>query len=220
MAGKTLDFIQIIYEESQKEACYPFATIYKNETVTPYFENAVIADVVLRLSGDLIGLCSWRLAAKRGDMFRLPDKSLTKEKILGADFDIAILTPRGHKDILNKLYQWHQEPAVLAVQEFNKFMRIPETVDHAIYENHFITSREIYRDYVISCLIPAIDFMCGNPIFDLPSGYLKRKSESDRKHITPILGSWGMSDYPIGVFILERLFSVFINKKGYKVINL
>lgn len=216
----TLDFIQIIYEESQKEACYTFSKIYKNETVTPYFENSVIADVVPRLSSKLIGLCSWRLAAKRNDMFKLSDKVLTEDKILGADFDIAILTPRGHKDILNKLYQWHHEPAVLAVQEFNKFIRIPETVDYAIYENHFIARSEIYRDYVSNCLAPAIDFMRDNPVFDLPSGYLRRKSQSDQEHIKPILESWGMKDYPIGVFILERLFSVFINKKGYKVINL
>lgn len=216
----TQDFIQIIYDESQREACYPFSKIYKNETVSPYFENAIISDVVPGLSGERIGLCSWRLAAKRGDMFRLSDKSLSMEKILATDYDVAILTPRGHKDILNKLYQWHHEPAMLAVQEFNKFIRFPETVDHAIYENHFIARSDIYKDYVRNCLVPAIDFMHSNSVFDLPSGYLRRKSESDQKHIRPILQSWGMEDYPIGVFLLERLFSIFINKKGYKVINL
>lgn len=216
----TLDFIQIYYADHQKEKIYPFATPYFSAEVTPYFENAVIAKLVPTCNADLIGVASWRLADKRGDMHRLADKTLTHEKIVSSDFDVAILTPRGHKDILQKLYMWHHEPAVLAVQEFNKFLRIPETVDHAIYENHFIARSEIYRDYVSNCLVPAIEFMHGNPVFDLPAGYLRRKSQSDQDHIKPILESWGMKDYPIGVFILERLFSVFIKKKGYKVINL
>lgn len=216
----TLDFIQIYYREEQKEKLYPFATPYFSTEVTPYFENEIISKLVPQSDADIVGIASWRLADKRGDMHRLADKTLTAEKILNADFDVAILTPRGHKDILQKLYAWHHEPAVLAVQEFNKFIRIPETVDHSIYENHFIARGDLYKEYVSSCLLPAIDFMRGNAVFDLPAGYLRRKSESDQKHIKPILESWGMKDYPIGVFLLERLFSVFINKKGYKVIHL
>jgi len=216
----TLDFIQIYYAEDQKEKLYPFATPYFCQEITPYFENQIIAEIVPKSSAEFCGICSWRLSAKRGDMHKLVDKTLSLEKIQRSTFDIAILTPRGHKDILNKLYMWHHEPAVLAVQEFNKFLRIPETVDHSIYENHFIARTDIYKDYVSNCLLPAIEFMRGNPVFDLPAGYLRRKSESERKHIQPILESWGMKDYPIGVFLLERLFSVFINKKGYKVINL
>lgn len=216
----TLDFIQIYYAEHQKEKIYPFATPYFSAEVTPYFENAVIAKLVPESDADLVGITSWRLADKRGDMHRLPDKTLTAQKILNADFDVAILTPRGHKDILQKLYMWHREHAVQAVEEFNKFLRIPETVDHSIYENHFIARGDIYKEYVSGCLIPAIDFMRGNTVFDLPAGYLRRKSQREQEHILPILQSWGMNDYPIGVFILERLFSVFINKKGFKVINL
>src|SRR6478609_2072103 len=105
----TLDFIQIIYKQEQWDKCYPWAQKYFNPTLTDYFENQVIADIVPTLNADYISVCSWRLAQKRNDFpFELPHKTLTEEKILSHEFDIAVLTPRSprHQPLL-MASEWH-----------------------------------------------------------------------------------------------------------------
>jgi hypothetical protein len=217
----TLDFIQIIYEEYQREHCYPFATVYKNEVCTPFFENYVIADLVPASNAEYISVVSWRLKQKRGDMFRLVDKTLSIDRIMEQSFDVAILTPRGHKDILTKIYHWHPVDATRsAIEEFENFIHFPETVKHAIYENHFIARADIYKEYVNDCLIPAIEFMKERPVFLKGSGYITRKRGAELEHAVKLLSLWGLKDYPMAPFILERLFSIWIDKKDVKIINL
>ena len=103
----TLEFYQIYFKDEQLDKLYPFAKPYKNEQLSPYFENQVIADIVPNTQADLVSVCSWRLAQKRGEgaaeaiLKRNGTFTLTEEIILSADFDIAILTPRNHKDIVD-----------------------------------------------------------------------------------------------------------------------
>ena len=220
----TLDFIQICYDESQKEKLYDFATPYFNTTLTDYFENKIIADLVPNLQAELISICSWRLAQKRGDCYRLPDKGLSKEKIIAADFDIAILTPRNpqHKPLL-MAHEWHGLAWDNAFAELKKFLKtiginVPEELTTAIYENHFIAKRSIYQAYIKTALIPCIDFIRDKEVFKQDAGYLTKKR--DQKEVKAYQEKSGRKDWPIAPFILERLFSIFIEGKGYKVISL
>lgn len=224
-----LDFIQIYYEESQLSELYPFARAHFNEHLTNYFENSVIADLVPRSNADLISVCSWRLAKKRGDMWKLVDKTLSEEKILSSDFDIAILTPRSPRhQPLAMASQWHGKAWDNAFEVFQREflsgigIRIKGELKHAIYENHFIAKKNIYHEYVNNCLLPAIRYLddyadrVNNP-FLTDAGYARRKSESERKRYTE---KTGRLDWPTSPFLLERLFSIWIDGKGYKVINL
>ena len=213
-----LEFIQIYFEDEQRDSLYDFATPYKNELLSDYFENRVIADLVPNIDADLISVCSWRLKQKRGDMFRLEDKSLTVEKILNTDFDIAVLTPRSpnHK-MLVMAPLWHKESWPVAFEEFKKFIKVPREITNAIYENHFIAKKEIYHDYVSTCLKPAIGFMSGKDCFFADAGYAKRKSPHEAQRYRDLTGRL---DYPIAPFILERLFSIWIEGRGYKIVNL
>lgn len=223
--SKTLDFYQIIYHESQREKCYPFAKIYFNETLTDYFENSVIQELAPTLEADYISVCSWRLAQKRGDMLQLADKNLTEEKILSHDFDVAVLTPRSPRhQALAMASQWHGEAWDKAFYVFkNMFLptigiKCPEELKKAVYENHFIAKKEIYHRYVIECLRPAIDFMGSRSVFFADSGYIHKKR--DTQEIKAYQEKSGRKDWPIAPFILERLFSIWINDKPYKIINL
>lgn len=219
-----LDFIQIIYDEEHKKECYPFATIYKNETLTPYFENSVIAELVPRNGAENIGIVSWRLQRKRGDMFRLVDKSLTYEKLTSLDYDVAVLTPRSptHKALFMAA-QWHFPAWDKAFPVFKKFLRdslnikVPNELSNAIYENHFVARRDIYHDYVNTCLKPSIDFMDSNEVFSIDAGYTKRKTSDEVKRYRELTGR---NDWPISPFILERLFSIYCEGKGFKIIPL
>ena len=216
-----IDFYQIYYREEQKEELYDFATPYFNKTLTPYFENTVISELVPNCKSDYVSVCSWRLRQKRSD-FRVSlygggERGLSIEKLTG-DYDIAILTPRGptHKP-LQAAAHWHGRAWVDALDQLRTFIKIPNELKYAIYENHFIARTDIYRDYVSDCLGPCMDFMEGRDVFSVDSGYRKRKNPEDVQLYNDVSGR---HDWPIAPFILERLFSIWIHDRGFKVVNI
>jgi len=215
---RTLDFFQIYFKDEQKEDLYDFATPYFNQVLTPYFENAIIKEIVPNCNTDLISVCSWRLKKKRGDMFRLLDKTLTKEKILNADFDVAILTPRSPThNVMGMASHWHGKAWDDAISDLRKFIKVPNVVKYAVYENHFIAHRDIYKAYVSNCLNPVIDYMSTRDVYFVDSGYRTRKRAEEVEAYTKLTGR---KDWPIAPFVLERLFSIWINDKNFKVIPL
>lgn len=225
----SLDFYQIYFKDEQISKLYPFAIPYKNETITDYFENDCIINLVPNSQADLIGVCSWRLAQKRGDsttpMILKGDLTLTEEKILSHEFDIAVLTPRSPRhQMLFMASQWHGKAWDKAFNVF-KFdflptigIKLKHELTKAVYENHFIAKGGIYKEYVSGCLIPAIAFMDRNEIFKTDSGYVRKKR--DPKEVKAYQEATGRIDWPIAPFILERLFSIWIEGKGFKVIDI
>jgi hypothetical protein len=216
MAGKTLDFFQIYYEDSQKDNLYPFAIPFKNETLTPYFENSVIADLVPKSQTDYISVCSWRLKDKRRDrIMQLKDTSLNYEKITEREFDVAILTPysKSHQP-LAMAKRWHGEPWINAINKLKEFIKVPQELSTSIYENHFIARKEIYHEYIHSVLNPCIDFISVHPVFFADANYAQRKSAEDRRRY---FEKSGRHDWPIAPFILERLFAIWVHGKRFNI---
>lgn len=226
MADK-IDFYQILYHESQRSELYPFAKPYFSVGLTPYFENAIIAGLVPMSMADYISVCSWRLRKKRNDAAHylggMGKDVLNEEKILSNGFDVAILTPHSpaHKP-LAMAPNWHGKAWVDAFNAFKPFLKqfgkVPDELEYSIYENHFIARREIYHEYVSTYLLPAIDFIGDSPVFYVDANYLtKKRDQAEIARVQRLLKS---KDWPIMPFLLERLFSFFINGKGLKVINL
>lgn len=227
--AQTLEFYQIYFEDGQIKHLYPFAIPYKNTDLTLYFENSCIAEIVPKTTADLVGVCSWRLKQKRGDsstpMVLQGDLSLTEEKILSHDFDIAVLTPRSNRhQPLYMASQWHgkawNDAFLVLKEEFLKPLgiKIKGEPQKSVYENHFIAKRGIYHEYVSECLRPAIAFMDERSVFLADSGYVRKKR--DPKEIKAYQEKSGRLDWPISCFVLERLFSIWINGKGFKIIDL
>lgn len=230
---RSIDFIQIIYDDLQAEHCYPFARVYKNETLTPYFENSVIEKIIKGYGGvggngndddaSHIGICSWRLMQKRGDCFRVSQHTLTPER-LAQDYDVAILTPRSktHKPLLMASH-WHGEAWDKSFAVFKRFLKtdlgvtVPEELKTAVYENHFVARTEIYKDYVDNWLTPSIEFMYKHPVFMEDAGYAKRKTADECRRYFELTGR---KDWPIAPFVLERLFSIYLEGKNLNVIAL
>lgn len=216
--AKSLNFVQIYFKDEHKKEIYDFATPYLNTILTPYFENSVISELVPNCDADYVSVCSWRLKKKRGDMFRLEDKTLTKEKIVNSEFDVAILTPRSPShDALGMAVHWHGKAWVDAINDLKSFIKIPNKLNHVIYENHFVARREIYFDYVHSMLRPCIDYMQSNDIYFADAGYAKRKTAEEAEEYRKLTGR---NDWPIAPFVLERLFSIYINGKKLNVVNI
>lgn len=232
MAGKSLGFFQIYYKDEQLKSLYDFAIPHYNPTLTPYFENSVIKALVPKAQADLVAVCSWRLRSKRGDsstegiLKRAGHFELTHEHIVTSDFDIAVLTPRSasHKP-LAMAANWHGKAWVDAFRALKIFLhghklcKVPDELTNTIYENHFCAKREIYSDYVSQCLVPVLDYVGKEEVFSADSGYLQKK-RNDQEAIRDYQKVSGRSDWPIAPFILERLFSIWIEGKGFKIINL
>lgn len=231
---KSLDFYQIIFKEEQRSACYPFAKVYFNETLTDAFENDVISKLVPDSSADYIGVASWRLRQKRNDggtpKVLNHQLELTYDKIVNSDFDVAILTPRRpNYEPLAKAANWHGKAWEEAFSVFKSGFLDPmdiklpnlesgEDLKHAIHENHFIAGQEIYQTYVRTILKPVIEFCGENPVFKSDSGYIDKKR--DLQEVKEYQTKSGRRDWPMMPFILERLFSIWINDKNFKVIPL
>jgi len=154
--------------------------------------------------------------SKVGINTETPNKELTVEA-LNDDYDIAILTPRSptHKP-LYMASVWHGRAWLEAIKDLKKFIKIPQEVKHSIYENHFVARGEIYKDYVSTCLLPVMDYMSTRPIYFAPSGYAKKKSPQE---VEEYRKKTGHIDWPIAPFVLERLFSIWIDSQKFKVIN-
>jgi hypothetical protein len=148
----------------------------------------------------------------------------TLEKIESAmPFDVAVLTPHSpsHQPLAMAV-NWHGKAWSDALQAFKPFLArfgsVPEELKHSIYENHFIAKKEIYQDYVKNWLIPAIEFIGEEPVFFAPSGYTQKKRDSEEiSRVHRLLKS---NDWPILPFILERLFSFYLNNKNLNVIKI
>lgn len=214
-----MSFYQIYYDYAQRSELYPFAIPYKNESLTPFFENTVISDIVSKdTDSDILSVCSWRLRAKRGDCpIQLQGRNLTEEAILSSDFDVAILTPRSprHKPLLMASH-WHGKAWDDAIADLRKFMHVPKELTNTIYENHFIARREIYQQYVYQCLNPVMDYMRGRDVYFTDSGYVAKVRRNTTK-VEAMRKALGRDDWPIAPFVLERLFSIWIEGKGFKV---
>lgn len=210
-----LDFFQIYYKEDQLSELYPFATPYKNENLSLYFENSVISELVPKSQAKRISVCSWRLQQKRGGLFRV-SKSLNYDDLID-DYDVAIITPRSpaHKP-LRMAGMWHGKAWDNALRELRSFIKIPKELKYAIYENHFVATREVYHRYVKECLDPCISFMSSRPVFFADSNYHTRKSADEvaaYKRLT------GRNDWPMAPFVLERLFSIWVDSQDLKIVK-
>ena len=240
MVSKTLTFFQIYYREDQIEELYPFATPYFNKNLTSYFESSCILDLVPSCGSDLISVCSWRLRRKRGDsstegiLKRAGTFELTEERILNTEYDIAVLTPRSpsHRP-LAMAANWHNVKGgeytgawTNAFTVLKKFLasdigiKVPDELSNTIYENHFIAKREIYHNYVSQCLEPVLQFVeREGGVFEADSGYIDKK-RNDPEAVKDYQRVSGRRDWPIAPFLLERLFSIWIEGKQFKIVNL
>ena len=226
MADKTVSFIQIYYDDAQLVHLYPFAIPHYNGTLTPYFENDPIQNIGRLLTSDLISICSWRLKEKRNGLRHLPDPSLSLEKITSQDYDVAILTPRSSShQMLHMAEAWHGEAWTHAFNDLREFLnpilKVPREVTYPIYENHFIATKAIYHEYIDQCLSPCLSYMRDREVYFTDSGYINRKrGEEKSKALQRLQSELGRNDYPIAPFILERLFSIWLEEKKLKIINL
>ncbi len=209
---------QIYYRHEQLPKLYPFAIPEYNEKLTIFFENDVISKVVSNAWTKNIGVCSWKLQEKM--KIRVGLRPPLTENDLNGDFEVLSLTKNSAKhQMIAMARQWHPGfvPALdLLWQKLG--LKRPGEVKNPIYQNHFIARTDIYQDYVINFLKPAMELIVddielhGHMI--QPSGYGKLSRKSDMTNIKEHLG---MTDYPLCPFVLERCSSLWFQMKEIKI---
>lgn len=213
--------IQIHWKDEQIEKLYPFAIPYKNLSLSPFFENSVIADLVPKIGVEIekIAICSWNLANKMRTNYP-PTRQLTEE-ILNSEYDVLSLTKNSPGfGMLYTSEMWH--PGFLEILDSILAMigiRRPNEVKYPIFQNAFCAKREIYQAYVKEMLIPAMEVMDNDQrIRSLcwrDSGYYKLRSVPEfAERVKQFLG---VNFCPMHTFLCERFFSIWIENKNLNI---
>lgn len=217
--AEIINFFQIYWKDEQKSKLLPFAQGYKNEGLTPFFENSVIRNLVGQSQGDKIAVCSYQLAAKM--TANIPPYRQLTEQVLHTDYDVLAFTKNSHGHGL--LYQanvWHPGFRTIVNKIFNILgYKQPMEAKFPIYQNAFCAKTEVYKAYVNELLAPAMDLMeFHDEIRKLcwqDSQYYKLRDNPEfRTRVKHFLGT----DYcPLHAFICERFFSLWLNDKNLNV---
>jgi hypothetical protein len=209
---------QIYYDEKQLPKIFPFAIPHYNPSLTIFFENAVIKDLVSKCESEKIGVTSWKLAEKmRG---RVGLRGALTAQVINSDFQVLSLTKNSSRhQMLAMANAWHSgfiKTISLLWQKLG--LKMPGEAKNPIYQNHFIAKTEIYRDYVENFLCPAMELTeKDEELYNLmlqPSGYGKLNRHSDLRSVKTKLG---LNDYPLAPFILERCPCLYFQLKGYRI---
>lgn len=215
-----VELIQIYWRDDQRQHMFDFATPYLNETLTPFFENSVIADLVPKTTADKIAICSWALKQKYKPGLP-PIGEITLER-LHAEYDIMAFTRNTkHHDMLQVMDTWHRGSLDLLKRICSRIgITMGRKIDHPIYQNAFCARREIYQAYVNEALIPAMAVMENEFKSEcwVDSGYYKLK-EPASDFAARVKQFLGVDYCPLHPFLLERLFSIWIQGKGLNIVT-
>lgn len=214
------ELVQIIYDDCQRKETFAFAKIYFNETLTVFFENAPIAELVSSTNAEKIAVCSWKLRQKL-KFYIGKHRQLTPD-ILNSDYEVLSFTKNSkYHQMLNAAEKWHSG----FKSTFGKICEciganVPSEVKIPIYQNHFSAKTHIYKEYVAKYLIPAMHCMTNdaelNKLIMMDSNY-STLDRSKPEKLEELKKKIGVNYYPMAPFLLERLFSVFVQNNKIPV---
>lgn len=210
--------IQIYYDAKQLSKIYPFAQPYLNEKLTVFFENTPISELVMSTKAEKIAVCSWKLRDKL--RWNVPGETAPRELtqgLLDSDYEVLSLTRNSaDHNMLACAETWH--PGFM--NTFDEMMekigkrRPVGRIRYPINQNHFSARTTIYQNYVTNYLRPAMSALETMPEAMRDSHYTKLVPDASITHLQKHIG---LSYYPLVPFLLERLFSVYVQNEGIKV---
>lgn len=214
---------QIYYEESQKNDLFPFAKPVFNPQLTEYFENSVIYRVVLPSKSEKIGVCSPALKWKIN--FGIPMREPFTEEVINRDYDVLVLSRKQTPDhyMLAKMDNWHpgtRETLNLILYAIGlPIFEGRSEPSIAVYQNAFIARTDLYKSFLREAMIPAMSVMRDDEEIRVrcweDSQYFKFKTDVNYENM--IKAKTGWKYIPCHTFILERLFSCWLDGKSLKI---
>lgn len=212
--------IQIYYADEQRSKIFDFSEPYFNASLTVFFENSIIADLVPKTEAKSIAICSWKLKEKL--RWNVPGPTRPREltqEVLNGDYEVLSFTRNSkHHRMFEAAEVWH--PGFMMC--FDWMMRIigfqrPSEVRVPIYQNHFSARIDVYQDYVKRYLKPAIEaFKHDSQLYHLAMAD-SHYSQLTRESAEHLKGKIGINYYPLVPFLLERLFSVYCSNERLNI---
>lgn len=218
-------FFQIYWRDDQAKEFFEWTLPYKNEGLTPFFENSVIIDIFDRYmfnSDDKIGVFSWNLRNKMKS--NVPPYRKLSLEVIESDYDVLSFTKNTvNHGMLHLAENWHKGFWEIINEIWVKlgFGKAFEA-KYPIYQNAFMARYDVYNTYLKEVLRPAMELMENDPSIKekcwKDSNYYKLKgsqelSERVKKYL-------GVNYCPMHTFLCERMFSLWLNDRNLKVVYL
>ena len=216
-----VDVHTIVYEESQYSPFnkYDNSHIKTIEQDSFLFEYNPILDINNHLVGNegYIGVFSHKFSSKTGLSPKILGTLLVKNNY--EEFDVINLCHNywnTGKEYLE--FSEEQHPGLLErLKEVCKVVGLDYSSSPNVinYSNFYLMKKELFKDYVDNYITPAIEYMKSKPErFMVDAGYATGLSKEDLKKYSEL------DFYTYHVFILERMNSMYFEKKELKVLSL
>lgn len=212
--GKSIRIHQVCFDSRSLAAVDPAYVPYFNSTRQPFFENAVISDLMENgadREADYFGIFSWRFSRK------IP---------LGANDILGRMSKDDCASDVYSFFGWDEgtriwlqgetaHPGIIEATEYllSKMgirLNLGRIRPPVVFQNHFICRSRLYRKYYLEMLRPAILLMC-SPKQRKLRGLLNRDANY-RPDLPPeyFISNFGMIHATLHPFICERLFSTWL----------
>lgn len=200
---------QVCFDDHSAQYIEPEFIRYFNKRKDQFYENAIIADLVLsgrHLLWDFCGVLSWRFKSKT----LLSGKEVIKAVNENAGFDVINFFPSDYRHEQHPFNRKRFPPATQMAKELDKrrFFEFNlydyKTDGLMIWCNYWVARPEVMQLYVDKYLLPVIEY------FNAPDPELEEFINTKVNHRPGI-------DYTLIPFFLEGLFSVFCHREKLKV---
>ena len=189
---------QIYYDDKSKSNCIiddRVSLYYNIINPKPYYENAIISELIPLEQSERVGVFSHKYTNKLG---------ISLDRIEDRNEDVVTFFKINYKNhYWNNFERWHPG-GLKALEElkgvFNWDIDFSKQPKHIVYQNHFVADTNIYKDYVKNYLKPVIK-------------YLEENESIVNKE--PSLPRY--KGYTMHTFLLERLFTIYLEQKNYNV---
>ena len=205
----------IVYDENQLHEYekYDNSHIKSYEDKSYLFEYNCLLDIVdnFNINEDYLGIFSYKFPMKTG-LFK---KKLFKILEQNSNYDIYTFCPNRVKlkgqylSFTEKVHPGFLELFIALCNDLNLKVKEPKYI---VYSNFFIVRTDIYKEYINNIIKPAIELLETKYKEQVwkDSKYQGMEKQKLKQHT-------GLDYYPFHTFILERLFSIWIENKNYKI---
>lgn len=174
------------------------------------FEYNCMIDIIKKdVQEEYLGILSWKFFQKT----KMYENLLYKQIEFNKSFDVYGFAPSGIKHYLLHTYRQHPGIKEILILVCNKLSLKLLEPKHIVYSNFFVTKTEIYKEYINTIVIPAIDYM-ENEIWELVNVDAQYLSGLNKEELFKLTG---LNYYNMLTFVCERLFSIWLeNNKQIK----
>lgn len=206
---------QVYYDEASRRHLEPLWTPYRNAAIGPFFESAVIAELLAaghHRRADYFGVLSWKFGRKvplaPPEMFRRIQRDGFDADVysffgrIGRGRPWSLAEPK-HPGIL--------EAASVLMRRLGIEVDLSRLEAPVIYQNHFLCRSSVCGRFGRELLAPALNAMADQSDTELQSLLLRNACYEDRRlPVSHLMAIFGRPYFCLHPFVAERLFSTWL----------